>query len=90
MLSKTNVGKAASSVKNVSKVLKEKKDVKFVEAEIEELSSDIENLKEKLENEIEKINEEYNISNYDIEETYIKPRRKDIYNVKLSLLWEEI
>jgi len=90
MLSKTNVGKAASSVKNVSKVLKEKKDVKFVEADIEEVLSDIDILKEKLEDEIEKINDKYNMSNYDIEETYIKLRRKDIYNVKLSLLWEEV
>ena len=90
ILSKTNIGKAANSVKNISKVLKEKKDVKFVESEIENISFDIESLKEKLENEVEKINEEYNISCYDIEETYIKPRRKDIYNVKLSLLWEEI
>ncbi len=89
ILSKTNVGKAASGIKNASKVLKEKKDVKFVEAEIEELSEDMNSLKEKLETEIEEINQEYNISNYEIEETYIKPRRKDIYNVKISLLWEE-
>lgn len=89
MLSKTNVGKAASGIKNASKILKEKKDVKFVEAEIEELSNDMNSLKEKLEREIEEINHEYNISNYEIEETYIKPRRKDIYNVKISLLWEE-
>lgn len=90
ILSKTNVGKAASGVKNASKILKERKDVKFVEAEIEEISNDILGLKEKLEAEIEKINSEYNISNYEIEETYIKLRRKDIFNVKLSLLWEEI
>ena len=89
ILSKTNVGKAATGIKNASKILKEKKDVKFVEAEIEEISGDITNLQEKLEQEIEKINEEYNISNYEIEETFIKPRRKDIYNVKISLLWEE-
>ncbi len=90
ILSKTNVGKAASGVKNASKVLKERKDVKFVEAEIEELSNDILTLKDNLEVEIEKINEEFNISNYEIEETYIKLRRKDIFNTKLSLLWEEI
>jgi hypothetical protein len=90
LLSKTNVGKAASSIKNASKVLKEKKDIKFVEAEIEELSLDIEDLREKLELEIEDINEEFNISNYEITQSYIKLRRKDIYNIKISLLWEEV
>lgn len=90
LLSKTNVGKAASSIKNASKVLKEKKDVKFVEAEIEGLSLDIENLREKLELEIEDINEEFHISNYEITQSYIKLRRKDIYNIKISLLWEEV
>ncbi len=90
LLSKTNMGKAASGVKTASRALKERKDIQFVEAEIEDLSNDIASLQEKLELEVEKINEEFNISNYEIEETYIKLRRKDIYNVKLSLLWEEV
>ena len=90
VLSKTNVGKAANGIKNASKILKEKKDVKFVEAQIEELNEDMSSLQEKLKLEIEKINEEYHISNYNIEETYIKLRRKDIFNVKISLLWEEV
>ena len=89
LLSKTNIGKAANGIKNASKILKEKKDVKFVEAQIQEILEEINALQKKLENEIESINKEYNISNYEIEEIYIKPRRKDIYNVKISLLWEE-
>ena len=89
LLNKTNVGKAANGIKNASKILKEKKDVKFVEDEIEELLNDINSLQEKLEIQIEEINEEYDISNYEIQETYIKLRRKDIYNAKISLLWEE-
>ena len=90
VISKTNMGKAASGVKNASRALKERKDIQYVEEEIEEISTDISSLKDELELEIEKINEEYHISNYEIEDIFIKPRRKDIYNVKLSLLWEEV
>lgn len=42
-----------------------------------------------LENEIEKINSSNLSSNYEIEEIFIKPKRSDIYNIKLELLWKE-
>ncbi len=41
------------------------------------------------ENEIEKINSSNLSSNFPIEEIFIKPKRSDIYNVKLELLWKE-
>ncbi len=87
---KTNMTKAANSAKNVSKVLKERKDIEFVEIEIEEINTDISNLKEKLEDEIFNIKTQNDIVNYEIEEVIVKLRRKDIYNVQLSILWEEI
>ncbi len=88
--SRTNIGRAASGIKNASKVLKERKDVKFVESEIEDVSNEISSLNQKLEIEIEKIKEEFNFNNYEIEEEKVKLRRKDIYNVSISLLWEEV
>ncbi len=87
---KTNMTKAANSAKNVSKVLKERKDIELVETQIEEINTDISNLEEKLENEISNIKTQNDIVNYEIEEVTIKLRRKDIYNVQLSILWEEI
>lgn len=89
-LSRTNIGKAASGIKNASKVLKERKDVKFVEAEIEEISEDMNSLEEKLEDAVKNINEEYKITDFEIEEEIVKLRRKDIYNLKISLLWQEV
>ncbi len=87
---KTNMTKAANSAKNVSKVLKERKDIEFVEIQIQEINTDISILKEKLEDEISNIKTQNDIVNYEIEEISIKLRRKDIYNVQLSILWEEI
>lgn len=89
VVSKTNIGKVASSAKGASKILKERSDVKYVENDIKQLQEEQANLKNMLENEIEKINTSNLSSNYEIEEIFIKPKRSDIYNIKLELLWKE-
>lgn len=89
VINKTNIGKVATSAKGASKILKERNDVKQVEAEILQLQEQRDNLKSVLENEIEKINLANQISNFSIEEIFIKPKRSDIYNTKLALLWQE-
>ena len=89
VINKTNIGKVATSAKGASKILKERNDVKQVENEILELQQQKEVLKTLLENEIEKINLANQSSNFPIEEIFIKPKRSDIYNTKLALLWQE-
>ncbi|MFW2611229.1 ATP-binding protein [Aliarcobacter butzleri] len=89
VINKTNIGKVATSAKGASKILKERNDVKQVENEILELQQQKETLKTLLENEIEKINLANQSSNFPIEEIFIKPKRSDIYNTKLALLWQE-
>ena len=85
----STLGKVASSAKGATKILKEKSDVKYVESEIQQLEIEKEELQKTLENEISKINEENKISNFQIEEIFIKPKRTDIFNIKLELLWKE-
>ena len=87
--SASTLGKVASSAKGATKILKEKSDVKYVENEIQQLQIQKEELQKTLENEISKINEENKISNFQIEEIFIKPKRTDIFNIKLELLWKE-
>jgi hypothetical protein len=88
-LNKTNLGKVASSAKGASRILKERNDIKYVEADILQLQEEQKALQHNLENEIEKINSSNLSSNYEIEEIFIKPKRSDIYNIKLELLWKE-
>jgi len=90
VLSKTNMGKVARSARGASSILKERSDVKFVEEDILSVNEDVVELQEKLELQIEEINEEFLISNYEIEEFTLRLRRKDIYNTKIEILWEEI
>lgn len=89
VLNKTNIGKVASSAKGAGKILKERNDIKYVEEDINELLNEREELQHTLEKEIEKINLQNLSSNYEIEEIFIKPKRSDIYNIKLELLWKE-
>ena len=88
-LTKTNIGKVASSAKGASRILKERNDIKYVEADILQLQEEQKTLQKILEDEIEKINSSNLSSNYEIEEIFIKPKRSDIYNIKLELLWKE-
>ena len=83
------VSKVSTSSRGVSKALKERSDIKTVQGEIDALQSLQDGLEEKLKIEIEKINDEFNISKYTIEEFFIKPKRTDIYDIKIELLWQE-
>ena len=83
------ISKVATSSRDVSKALKERGDIKTVQGEIDALQSLQDGLEEKLKIEIEKINDEFNISKYTIEEFFIKPKRTDIYDIKIELLWQE-
>ena len=83
------ISKVATSSRGVSKALKERSDIKTVQGEIDALQSLQDGLEEKLKIEIEKINDEFNISKYTIEEFFIKPKRTDIYDIKIELLWQE-
>ena len=88
-LTKTNIGKVASSAKGASRILKERNDIKYVEADILQLQEEQKTLQKILEDEIKKINTSNLSSYYEIEEIFIKPKRSDIYNIKLELLWKE-
>ncbi|MGJ0455476.1 hypothetical protein NG782_02060 [Aliarcobacter cryaerophilus] len=83
------ISKVATSSRGVNRALKERGDMKSVEGEINALQSLQNGLEDKLKIEIEKINDEFNISKYTIEEFFIKPKRTDIYDIKIELLWQE-
>lgn len=85
----SNLGKVASGAKGANKILKERGDVKVAENEIAFLIEQKNSLQTTLENEVSKIKEQNSISNLQIEEIFINPKRSDIFDVKLELLWQE-
>lgn len=78
-----------SGARGANKALKERGDVKIVENDLALLEEQRTSLQTTLENEISKIKEQNSITNFQIEEFNITPKRTDIYNIKLELLWQE-
>lgn len=85
----SSLSKVASDARGANKVLKERGDVKIVENDLALLEEQRTSLQTTLENEISKIKEQNSITNFQIEEFNITPKRTDIYNIKLELLWQE-
>ncbi len=85
---RSTASRAGSTIRNARRMYNEKDDVEVAKKRVLEIEEDIEALAQELEREIEKIQEDFEITNYKIEEFYIKPRRSDIYDAQLALLWE--
>jgi hypothetical protein len=85
-----NVSKAATGMRNVGRVAKEKGDVKRAEQAVLEVQQELEDLALEVEEKVAEISEKYAIDDYPLETFAIKPRRSDIFDVKLVLLWEMI
>ncbi|QKF92858.1 ATP-binding protein [Campylobacter sp. CCUG 57310] len=87
LLSRTNLGKVASSAKSANKILKERDDVKLSEQTVAEINADIEALMAKFEEEAGKLKEKNDVKNIDINEIEISPKNSDIYDEKVVILW---
>jgi len=89
-LSATTVTRAASGIRNVGRISKEKQDVRRALEIVEGLQKDLENLAVEIEEKVNAIAEKYEIDNFEIESFSIKPRRSDVFNIRLALLWEMV
>lgn len=82
---KTKVRRGITSAGRISK---EKADVRRVEDQMRKVKKDMQELRADLSADIEAIKEKYSVESYKIDTFYIKPRRADVYHVKIALLWE--
>lgn len=89
-LSAANLGRAATGVRSVGRVVKEKSDVKRAEEEIEELRQALAELSAEIEQKVTELADTFDAERYDIESFTISPRRSDIFNVRVALLWEMV
>jgi len=75
-------------LRRANRIFKERKDVRLVKDKIEDLTKEIEELEGELNEKIEEISEKMNIDNYEIETFSLQPKKSDISNLSVSLLWE--
>ncbi len=86
--SRSTTSRAGTTMRSAGALYREKDDVQRAKNLIEEIENEIYEVQEELKNEIDKIELNFDLDNYDIEEFFIKPRRADIYNLELAILWE--
>ncbi len=88
--SASNTGKAATGMRSVGRVAKEKSDVKRGEQDVEEIQGALLKLAAEIETQVSALAEFYSVDNYEIETFSIKLRRSDIFDVRMVLLWKMV
>lgn len=88
--SAANIGRAATGMRSVGRVAKEKGDVRRVEQDVAEIERAIEELGVKIEEQVSSLASSFTADNYEVETFSIKPRRSDIFDVRVVLLWEMV
>ncbi|MGW8194117.1 MAG: hypothetical protein ACWGOX_07620, partial [Desulforhopalus sp.] len=87
-LSAANIGKAATGIRSAGRLAKEKSDVQRAERDVLEVQEDLDDLAAEIEEKVAELADSFSPDNYEIETFAIKPRRVDIYDVQLLLIWE--
>ena len=88
--SASNIGKAATGIRSVGRVAKEKSDVQRVEQDVVDIQNSLHDLAAEIEKQVTALADSYTTDNLEIEIFTIKPRRSDIFDVRLVLLWEMV
>jgi hypothetical protein len=88
--SAANIGKAATGMRSVGRVAKEKSDVQRAEQDVAEIQNALQELTVTIEEHVNELTNSFHIDNYEMETFAIKPRRSDIFDVRMVLLWEMV
>lgn len=86
----SSMGKVLSGTKGVNRAIKSRGALTPIESELQMLDQQGFELENSLKDEADRLKDEFSLTNIDIEELSIKPRKTDIYNIKLELLYREI
>jgi hypothetical protein len=87
-LSASTISKGGTALRNGKGYLKERNDVKSVEALMQNIQEDMQTLTSDLENEIQTIEKNFTQESYETVTLPIKPRRSDISIEEIALVWE--
>ncbi|MBR8465071.1 ATP-binding protein [Campylobacter sp. faydin G-140] len=87
LLSSSNATKIATSARSASKVLKERSDVKLSEQNVAQINMQIDELMAKFQSEIEAVKSANDVKNITLNITQITPKKSDIYDENVVLLW---
>jgi len=86
--SAANIGKAATGMRSVGRVAKERSDVRRAEQEVEEARNALDELAAEIEQRVTELADSFTAERFEVETFAIKPRRSDIFDVRMVLLWQ--
>ncbi len=86
---RSTISKAGSTLRGAGKIYGEKGDVTRAEEAVEAVKEDIEELQRELEDEILELDNKFDIDSVEIQEFFIKPKKRDITDIEMALLWED-
>ena len=89
-LSSTTMTRTASGIRKAGRIGKEKDDVRRAEELAAGLEQELEELEIEQNQQLEELADSFDPSQVETETFAIKPRRSDIFDVKVCLLWEMI
>ncbi len=89
-LSAANLGRAATGIRSVGRVVKEKSDVQRAQEEIVEIQAAIEELAAEIEQKALELADGFDPQRYEVETFTISPRRSDIFDLRMVLLWDAV
>lgn len=86
--SRTNMGKVATGARSAGRVLNQKKDVEYASQSIESINEELSTIVANFENEINELKNRYDIKNIQIQEIALSPKKSDIFDEKITLVWK--
>lgn len=88
--SSSTIGRAASGVRSAGRLVQAKNDVRRAEEEVVALRAELDGLVVEIERQAGELAAEFSTDRYAIETFAITPRRSDIFDVRIVLLWEMV
>ena len=87
LASRTNISKAASSVRSATRAAKEKSDIGRAKEKLELLNEKLEQMEKEFENEVSELTEKLDVQKMVLEQLQVSPRKSDIAVNDFGVLW---
>lgn len=87
-LSRTNMGKVATGARSAGRVLNQQKDVGYANQSVESINNELNELIGSFQSQINEIKNKYDLKNITIEKIAISPKKSDIFDEKITLVWK--
>lgn len=87
-LSVSNVSRATTGLKSAGRLAKERGDVRLAEEALNRLQQELAGLAAEIENEARAMAAGYDAGAFPVESFSLMPKRSDIFDVRLAVLWE--